>query len=93
MTKKIQAALNRHLDTFLADHNVTPREREVLALMAGGVCTSEDIAAALDRSVNTVNNHIKSLLRATRYSSKTAIVAALARHIIEAETVHVRRAA
>jgi ATP/maltotriose-dependent transcriptional regulator MalT len=40
--------------------SLTPREREVLRLMAGGV-SSRDIASTLGISYTTVRTHIRSL--------------------------------
>jgi len=40
---------------------LTPREREVLGLVAGGA-TNKDIAAALDISPSTAKNHLQNIL-------------------------------
>jgi len=42
--------------------DLTPREREILALIVEG-CSNADIAARLHMSVNTVRNHNQAILR------------------------------
>jgi DNA-binding CsgD family transcriptional regulator len=53
---------------------LTPRQREILALLADGLCAKE-IAARLSLSVATVRNHIHGLLRRLGVSSQLAAVA------------------
>lgn len=43
------------------EYDLTPREREVLALVAGGA-TDKEIAAELSLSVYTVKSHVRSIL-------------------------------
>ena len=53
---------------------VTPREAEILALIAAGL-TNKDIAARLYLSPRTVEKHVESLLRKTGATSRTMLVA------------------
>ena len=56
---------------------ITPREREVLALVAAGMANKQ-IAATLAVSARTVEKHIESLLRKTGTSSRTQLALAAA---------------
>jgi DNA-binding NarL/FixJ family response regulator len=59
--------------TPTAAHDLTAREREVLALLAEGH-SYEDIARALDIGVGTVQTRVKSLYRKLEVSSKAEAV-------------------
>src|ERR671924_254706 len=54
--------------------SLTPRQREVLRLLADGAST-EEIAAALGLAEETVRNHIRQLLRRLGVHSRLAAVA------------------
>ena len=56
------------------DPRLTPRQRDVLRLLAGGRSTDQ-IAAELHLSVETVRNHIRHLLRALNAHSRIEAVA------------------
>jgi DNA-binding CsgD family transcriptional regulator len=58
----------------LEAHGVTPREREVAALLAQGL-TNPEIAARLVLSPFTVQDHIKSLFEKTGVASRQELVA------------------
>jgi DNA-binding NarL/FixJ family response regulator len=58
---------------------LTPRQREVLTLLADGAST-EEIATALALSEETVRNHIRQLLRRLGVHSRLAAVAYARRH-------------
>lgn len=61
---------------------LTPREREVLGLMAQG-CANSEIARELGVSEKTVKNHISSILRKMNVRDRTAaVVAALRRGLV-----------
>jgi DNA-binding NarL/FixJ family response regulator len=53
---------------------LTPREREVLALIADGL-TDREIAEELFISVNTAKTHLKNILTKLQVKSRTQIVA------------------
>jgi len=53
---------------------VTPRQLEILRLLADG-CSTDQIAKRLHLSVETVRNHVRSLLRRMRVHSRLAAVA------------------
>ena len=61
------------------DPSLTPRQREVLTLLADGAST-EEIAKALALSEETVRNHIRQLLRRLGVHSRLAAVAYARRH-------------
>jgi len=57
-----------------AADELTPRESEVLTLVAGGA-TSREMAAALDVSENTVNFHVKNILSKLRVRNRAQAAA------------------
>jgi PAS domain S-box-containing protein len=59
--------------------SLTPRQREVLTLLADGAST-EEIATTLALSEETVRNHIRQLLRRLGVHSRLAAVAYARRH-------------
>jgi two-component system, NarL family, response regulator NreC len=61
--------------------DLTQRENEVFELVAQGT-TSKQIAAALDISVHTVNNHRKRICRKLGVHSTAELVAFAARHVL-----------
>jgi pimeloyl-ACP methyl ester carboxylesterase/DNA-binding CsgD family transcriptional regulator len=62
-----------------APDGLTPREVEVLALIAAGK-SNQEIAAALVVSLNTVSNHVKSILSKTGSANRTEAAAYAFRH-------------
>jgi len=61
--------------------DLTRRETEVFELVAQGK-TSKQIAAALEISVHTVNNHRKRICRKLGVHSTAELVAFAARHVL-----------
>lgn len=59
-----------------AKQRLTPREREVAALLAGGAGTMA-IASALKLSPHTVRRHTESILRKLRIHSRAGVAVAL----------------
>lgn len=65
----------RHAQEALADVAcLTPREREVLGLMANGL-SNKEIAASLELSVFTAKNHVQRLLTKLELHSRSAVIA------------------
>lgn len=62
-------------DPSLPAVSLTPRQHEILHLLAGGAST-EQIAATLHLSRETVRNHIRNILRALGAHSRLQAVAA-----------------
>ncbi len=60
-------------------HDLTPREREVLALMIEGHGNNE-IAAALVVSASTIKSHVSNILSKLGVASRTEAVALAVRH-------------
>jgi DNA-binding CsgD family transcriptional regulator len=58
---------------------LTPREREVLRLVAGGQ-SNREIAAGLFLSERTVENHVRHILAKLDLVSRTAAAAYAIRH-------------
>lgn len=79
-----RAALGRELpfESFDAPDPLTPRETEVLRLMAGGY-SNREIADALGLSAGTVKNHISSILLKMGVRDRTrAVLKALGEGLI-----------
>lgn len=62
---------------------LTPRESEILAILAEGVVRIKDVADRLGLSPNTVNNHVNSIFMKTRTRSKSQLLAGLLNHVAE----------
>lgn len=69
---------SRH-DRSWARASVTPREREVLSLLAAGL-TNREIAGRLVVSEHTVHRHVTNILRKLGLPSRTAAAAHAVRH-------------
>jgi DNA-binding CsgD family transcriptional regulator len=67
---RVEALIGRAEDT----HGLTPRELEVLRLVAAGK-TNRDIAATLVVSEHTVARHVQNIFTKLRVSSRTAATA------------------
>lgn len=73
--------LAAELRDFAARWHLTPRETEILNLIARGVVRIKDIAEQLTLSPNTVNNHINSIFTKTQTRSKSQLLAIILDHI------------
>ena len=71
------SASSRDRSSALA--SVTPREREVLSLLAAGL-TNREIAGRLVVSEHTVHRHVTNILRKLGLPSRTAAAAHAVRH-------------
>jgi DNA-binding CsgD family transcriptional regulator len=76
---------------LLESYGLTPREVEIVILLARGLATKE-IAAELSLSSHTVRDHIKAIYEKTCVNSRSELVARLfSEHMLDsfhAETVH-----
>ncbi len=71
MTSDLGVQLRRGLQA--ADYGLTPRENEILQLMATG-CSNRDIAVRLFISHNTVKNHVRAVLDKLHAGTRTEAV-------------------
>lgn len=77
----IAVSLARHRES----ESLTPRELEVLGLMAQGL-TNKDIALAIGRTDETVKIHLKSIFAKLKVATRTeAVRVALARGLVHLE--------
>ncbi|HVW25486.1 MAG TPA: response regulator transcription factor [Polyangiaceae bacterium] len=72
-------------ETALAEGLLTQRQRQILKLLANGH-SYDDIAMALDLSVNTVRSHVRTIYERLGASTKVeAVVAAIELRLIDRE--------
>ena len=69
--------MERHQDDVGGD--LTPREREVLALLAGGL-SNKEIASELTLSVGTVRLHVSNILSKLDAPNRTTAAAIAMKH-------------
>lgn len=87
IAQQLGATFGEHLTSAMnrsarVDHGLTPRELEVLHLLAGGK-TNRDIASALIISERTVDRHVSNILGKLGVPSRTAATAyAYEHHLI-----------
>ncbi|AGY58349.1 helix-turn-helix domain-containing protein [Gloeobacter kilaueensis] len=60
-------------ETRAAGETLSDRELQILELVAQGL-TNEDIAAALEISKRTVDNHVSNILQKTRTKNRVELV-------------------
>lgn len=70
------------IDEFASSHGLSPREKEVMGLLAHKVVHFKDIAERLGLSPSTVNNHFKSIFGKTSTKSKSELLGMFLRHIM-----------
>lgn len=74
--------MKSELNEFASSFGLSPREKEVLTLLANKVVHFKDIAAHLKLSPSTVNNHFKSIFEKTRTNSKSELLGAFLKHVV-----------
>jgi DNA-binding CsgD family transcriptional regulator/DNA-binding response OmpR family regulator len=76
-------ALANEAGLFCQSFRLTPRESEIVAVLAEGVTRIKDIADRLKLSPNTVNNHVNSIFMKTKARSKSQLLAMLLNRLSE----------
>jgi DNA-binding CsgD family transcriptional regulator len=71
------ATLASHVRSFARNASLTPREQDVLLLLATGTCSVGELARALGIKANTINNHLKGIFERTGVASKAELLAVL----------------
>jgi DNA-binding NarL/FixJ family response regulator len=80
--RRLPAAVAQKLAEHMAEDSISPRELEVLALMAGGK-RNKEIAGELSIAEDTVKMHVRNILSKLQVSDRTeAVTIALRRGII-----------
>jgi DNA-binding CsgD family transcriptional regulator len=64
------------LDAFCARYRLTPREKEVVDLLLGGLATA-DMASQLGISAHTIRDHLKRVYRKTGTRSRSELLSML----------------
>jgi DNA-binding NarL/FixJ family response regulator len=81
--RRLPAAVAQKLAEHMADEPISPRELEVLSLMAAGK-RNKEIAADLSIAEDTVKMHVRNILSKLQVSDRTeAVTIALRRGIIQ----------
>jgi DNA-binding NarL/FixJ family response regulator len=81
--RRLPAAVAQTLAEHMADEAISPRELEVLSLMAAGK-RNKEIAADLSIAEDTVKMHVRNILSKLQVSDRTeAVTIALRRGIIQ----------
>jgi DNA-binding NarL/FixJ family response regulator len=81
--RRLPAAVAQKLAEHMADEPISPRELEVLSLMAGGK-RNKEIAGELSIAEDTVKMHVRNILSKLQVSDRTeAVTIALRRGIID----------
>ena len=66
--------VNELVKEFASTHGLTPRETDIVQLLAQQVVWLKDIAKTLSVSPHTVNNHFKSIFEKTKTNSRTELI-------------------
>lgn len=77
----VSQALINEIDLYCSHHRLTPRESEVVAILAEGLVKIKDVALRLGLSPNTVNNHVNSIFMKTKTKSKSELLAGLLNYV------------
>jgi DNA-binding NarL/FixJ family response regulator len=81
--RRLPAAVAQKLAEHMADERISPRELEVLSLMAAGK-RNKEIAGDLSIAEDTVKMHVRNILSKLQVSDRTeAVTIALRRGIIQ----------
>jgi DNA-binding NarL/FixJ family response regulator len=81
--RRLPAAVAQKLAEHMADESISPREREVLSLMAAGK-RNKEIAGELSIAEDTVKMHVRNILSKLQVNDRTeAVTVALRRGIID----------
>jgi DNA-binding CsgD family transcriptional regulator len=70
----VNELLQIEIKSFCRQAMLTPRETEIVALLAEGVVRIKDIAERLKLSPNTVNNHVNNVFAKTGTRSKSELL-------------------
>lgn len=73
-TKSPESHLSEELRRFGQRWSLTPREHDVLMLIALGTTRIKDVAARLQLSPNTINNHVNNIFTKTKTRSKSELL-------------------
>jgi DNA-binding CsgD family transcriptional regulator len=73
----VNELLQIEIKSFCSKSTLTPRETEIVALLAEGVVRIKDIAERLKLSPNTVNNHVNNVFAKTGTRSKSELLSRL----------------
>ena len=80
--RRLPAAVAQKLAEHMADDSISPRELEVLSLMAGGK-RNKEIAGELSIAEDTVKMHVRNILSKLQVNDRTeAVTVALRRGIL-----------
>jgi DNA-binding NarL/FixJ family response regulator len=80
-TTKPTRELAAEIKAFCQLSRLTPRETEVVFVLAEGLVRIKEIAERLDLSPNTVNNHVNSIFVKTKTRSKSQLLSILLNRI------------
>jgi DNA-binding NarL/FixJ family response regulator len=81
ISTKPTRALVAEIKAFCQQSRLTPRETEVVFVLAEGLVRIKEIAERLDLSPNTVNNHVNSIFVKTKTRSKSQLLSILLNRI------------
>lgn len=73
--------LAKELVKFARKFSLSEREREVFSLLVNKITNSEQIAAKLRVSRNTIRNHFQNIFHKTKTNSKTELLASFIRDV------------